>query len=230
MKTAKKAMLMTLCAIILVVATVFGTMAYLTSTDTVENTFTVGNVAIKLDEAKVGTDGKALTGADATRVKENSYKLLPGHTYTKDPTIHVDAASEDCFIRAKVTLTNAKEWIAIATKYADNKVENIIKGTDDNIWWVSQPAVDETANTVTYTFVYKNESHTDELGKRIWTSTDSKDLVLFNEIAIPGGLTNDELKSVGASKITVVAEAIQADGFKNADEAWAAFEGVSTGR
>lgn len=220
MKTAKKAMLMTLCAIILVVATVFGTMAYLTSDDEVVNTFTVGNVAIKLDEAPVDGNGKATTG---DRVKANSYKLLPGHTYTKDPTIHVDAASEDCFIRAKVTLTNAKEWIAIATKYADNKVENIIKGTDDNIWWVSQPAVDETANTVTYTFVYKNESHTDELGKRIWTSTDSKDLVLFNEIAIPGGLTNDELKSVGASKITVVAEAIQADGFKNADEAWAEF-------
>lgn len=221
MKTAKKAMLMTLCAIILVVATVFGTMAYLTSTDEVENTFTVGNVKITLDEAKVDTDGSPVTGA--ARVKTNEYKLLPGHTYTKDPTIHVDAASEDCFIRAKVTLTNAKEWIAIATKYADNKVENIIKGTDDNIWWVSQPAVDETANTVTYTFVYKNESHTDELGKRIWTSTDSKDLVLFNEIAIPGGLTNDELKSVGASKITVVAEAIQADGFKNADAAWAEF-------
>lgn len=228
MKTAKKAMLMTLCAIILVVATVFGTMAYLTSTDEVENTFTVGNVKITLDEAKVNTNGSPVEGAD--RVKANEYKLLPGHTYTKDPTIHVDAASEDCFIRAKVTLTNAKEWIAIATKYADNKVENIIKGTDDNIWWVSQPAVDETANTVTYTFVYKNESHTDELGKRIWTSTDSKDLVLFNEIAIPGGLTNDELKSVGASKITVVAEAIQADGFANADAAWEAFEGVSTGR
>lgn len=223
MKTAKKAMLMTLCAIILVVATVFGTMAYLTSTDEVENTFTVGNVKITLDEAKVDTDGSPVTGA--ARVKENSYKLMPGHTYTKDPTIHVDAASEDCFIRAKVTLTNAKEWIAIATKYADNKVENIIKGTDDNIWWVSQPAVDETANTVTYTFVYKNESHTDELGKRIWTSTDSKDLVLFNEIAIPGDLTNDELAAVGSSKITVVAEAIQADGFANADAAWAAFEG-----
>lgn len=221
MKTAKKAMLMTLCAIILVVATVFGTMAYLTSTDEVENTFTVGNIKITLDEAKVNTNGSPVEGAD--RVKANEYKLMPGHTYTKDPTIHVDAASEDCFIRAKVTLTNAKEWNAIATKYADNKVENIIKGTDDNIWWVSQPAVDETANTVTYTFVYKNESHTDELGKRIWTSTDSKDLVLFNEIAIPGGLTNDELKSVGASKITVVAEAIQADGFADADAAWAAF-------
>ena len=222
MKTKSKALLLTLCAVLLVTASVLGTMAFLTSTASVENTFTVGSVKITLDEAKVTTDGKPVEGV--ARVAENSYKLMPGHTYTKDPTIHVDAASEDCFIRAKVTLTNAKEWIAIATRYADNKVENIIKGTDDNIWWVSQPAVDETANTVTYTFVYKNESHTDELGKRIWTSTDSKDLVLFNEIAIPGGLTNDELKGVGSSKITVVAEAIQADGFETEAAAWAAFD------
>ena len=222
MKTRSKALLLTLCAVLLVTASVLGTMAYLTSTASVENTFTVGSVKITLDEAKVTTDGKPVEGAE--RVKANSYKLLPGHTYTKDPTIHVDAASEDCFIRAKVTLTNAREWIAIATNYADNKVENIIKGTDDNIWWVSQPAVDNVNNTVTYTFVYKNESHTGELGKRIWTSDDSTDLVLFNKIAIPGGLTNEELKGVGDSKITVVAEAIQADGFETEAAAWAAFD------
>ena len=222
MKTKSKALLLTLCAVLLVTASVLGTMAFLTSAASVENTFTVGSVKITLDEAKVTTDGMPVE--DAARVAENSYKLMPGHTYTKDPTIHVDAASEDCFIRAKVTLTNAREWIAIATKYADNKVENIIKGTNDDIWWVSQPAVDNEKNTVTYTFVYKNESHTDELGKRIWTSTDSKDLVLFNEIAIPGGLTNDELAAVGSSKITVVAEAIQADGFETEAAAWAAFD------
>ena len=215
--------LVSLAALALVAAiSIGGTLAYLTSTAKVENTFTVGSVKITLDEAKVTTDGKPVEGA--ARVAENSYKLMPGHTYTKDPTIHVDAASEDCFIRAKVTLTNAKEWIAIATKYADNKVENIIKGTNDDIWWVSQPVVDEKANTVTYTFIYKNESNTDELGKRIWTSADSKDLVLFNEIAIPGGLTSDELKGIGKSKITVVAEAIQADGFETEAAAWAAFD------
>ena len=222
MKTKSKALLLTLCAVLLVTASVLGTMAFLTSTASVENTFTVGSVKITLDEAKVTADGKPVEGA--ARVAENSYKLMPGHTYTKDPTIHVDAASEDCFIRAKVTLTNADKWIEIAKKYADNKVENIIQGTNDNIWWVSQPAVDNEKNTVTYTFVYKNESHTDELGKRIWTSADSKDLVLFDKIVMPGNLTNDELKGVGDSKITVVAEAIQADGFETEAAAWAAFD------
>lgn len=228
MKTRSKALLLTLCAVLLVTASVLGTMAYLTSTDEVQNTFTVGQVKITLDEAKVNPDGTLVYKEDGQtpvdRVSTNSYKLLPGHTYIKDPTIHVDAASENCFIRAKVTLTNAKEWIAIATKYADNKVENIIKGTDDSIWWVSQPTVDNEKNTVTYTFVYKNENHTDELGKRIWTKTDGTNLVLFDKIVIPGGLTNDELKGVGDSKITVVAEAIQADGFETEAAAWDAFD------
>ena len=224
MKTKSKALLLTLCAVLLVAASVLGTMAYLTSKDEVVNTFTVGNVKITLDEAKVDENGKALTGAAAARVDANEYHLLPGHEYTKDPTIHVDADSEACFIRAKVTLTNADKWIAIAAKYAGNKVENIITGTDDNIWWVSQPAYDETANTVTYTFVYKNENHTDELGKRIWTKADGTDLVLFDKIVMPDELTNDELAAVGKSTITVVAEAIQADGFETEAAAWAAFD------
>lgn len=227
MKTTKKALLLTLCAVLLVAASVLGTMAYLTSTDEVQNTFTVGQVKITLDEAAVNADGTLKYKEDGTtladRVQTNEYHLLPGHTYIK-ATIHVDAASEACFISAKVTLTNANKWIAIATEYAEGKVENIIQGTDDDIWWVSQPAFDETANTVTYTFVYKNEGHTDELGKRIWTAADGTDLVLFNKIVIPGDLTNDELKAVGNSKITVIAEAIQADGFETEAAAWVAFD------
>lgn len=52
MKTKKKALLMTACAILLVVATVFGTMAYLTAkSNQVRNTFTATNkITITLDE------------------------------------------------------------------------------------------------------------------------------------------------------------------------------------
>ena len=64
-----KALLVVACALLLVAASVFGTMAYLTSTDTVTNTFTVGKVAIKLDEAKVNTDGTPV--ANSERVKAN---------------------------------------------------------------------------------------------------------------------------------------------------------------
>ena len=48
MKNLKKALVLLLCAILLVVGSVMGTLAYLTSQDQVTNTFTVGNVEIDL--------------------------------------------------------------------------------------------------------------------------------------------------------------------------------------
>ena len=95
MKTKSKALLLTLCAVLLVAASVLGTMAYLTSTDTVTNTFTVGKVEITLDETDV-------TNPNGPRVKANSYKLMPGTTYTKDPTVTVKGGSEACYLFVKV--------------------------------------------------------------------------------------------------------------------------------
>lgn len=212
MKTAKKAMLMTLCAIILVVATVFGTMAYLTSTDEVVNTFTVGNVAIKLDEAKVDTDGSLVEGAD--RVKENSYKLLPGHTYNKDPMVTLLAGSETSYVKMTVTFNNANELDTIfAPDGAD--LTSIFNGYDSANWIAKGNMKDATANTRTYEFWYK---------EAVGAPTADVALdALFDSIKVPERVTGDQLAKLADFKITVVAEAIQADGFENADAAWAEF-------
>ena len=53
MKKFMKALAILACAILLVIATIAGTVAYLTDTATVENTFTAGKVDITLDEANV---------------------------------------------------------------------------------------------------------------------------------------------------------------------------------
>lgn len=93
--------LVSLAALALVAAiSIGGTLAYLTSTAKVENTFTVGNVSITLDEAKVNEYGTP--DANVPRVPGNAYKLIPGHTYTKDPTIHVGGLSENCYLFVKV--------------------------------------------------------------------------------------------------------------------------------
>ena len=58
MKKQKKVLALVLCAVMLVASSVLATMAYLTAqTDVVKNTFTVGNVVIDLDEAKVDVYG-----------------------------------------------------------------------------------------------------------------------------------------------------------------------------
>ena len=43
----------------------------------------------------------------APRVTANSYKLMPGTTYTMDPTVTVKAGSEESYVRMKVTFNNA---------------------------------------------------------------------------------------------------------------------------
>lgn len=101
MKTRNKVLLLMLSAVLLVGASVFGTLAYLSSKKEVINTFTVGKVSITMDESKIKDDGKTVD-TSAARVVENKYKLIPGTEYTKDPIIHVTSDSEPCYLFVKV--------------------------------------------------------------------------------------------------------------------------------
>lgn len=212
MKTRSKALLLTLCAVLLVAATIFGTMAYLTSTDTVTNTFTVGKVNIKLDEAKANPDGSLVANAD--RVKANSYKLLPGHTYNKDPMVTVLGGSESSYVKMTVTFSKANELDAIFAPDGAN-LTSIFNGYDAANWTYKGNTKDETANTRTYEFWYKEA-----------VAAPTADVALdalFDSITVPGEITNEQLATIEGMTITVNAYAIQADGFANADAAWAAF-------
>lgn len=242
MKTKSKALLLTLCAVLLVAASVLGTMAYLTSTAKVENTFTIGKVEIKLDEAKVTADGIPVEGA--ARVTENSYKLMPGTTYTKDPTVTVKAGSEESYVRMKVTFNNAKKIIALCTdpQFADDgptgtenafpliRMVNFVEAnaakwdgiipdnmveTEDMLADAKYFVHDKTADTLTYIFYYKDPVKA--------PNGDVVLPVLFDSIKVPGWTTGEQLNALNNFKITVVAEAIQAGSFANAGAAWAAF-------
>ena len=202
MKKMYKAMLLVLCAILLVAGSVMGTLAYLKAqTGPVKNTFTVGNVAITLDEAKVNEYGvkdgdnriTAATTANGDAVG-NTYKLIPGHEYTKDPTIHVGATSEDCWLFVK--LVNG----IVGMEAAGNTT--IAKQMEAN-GWKELPGV----SGVYYHAVAKAND----------------DVKVFEKFVIDGNAT------VASAEITITAYAVQEDGFvdKNsngtaADEAWIA--------
>lgn len=197
MKTRSKALILTLCAVLLVTASMLGTMAYLTSTASVKNTFTVGSVAITLDETDVDN---STTGADRDRA--NSYKLLPGHTYTKDPTIHVAANSEDCFLFVKV-----ENGIADIEKAGTKVAEQMAK----NGW------VTVEGQTKVYVYVGKTTAATNPATVQAGTDVD-----VFEKLAIDGNVDNNTLNGYAGKTITVTAYAIQADGFegKSAKEIW----------
>ncbi|MDY5083679.1 MAG: SipW-dependent-type signal peptide-containing protein [Candidatus Limivicinus sp.] len=217
MKTKSKALLLTLCAVLLVAASVMGTMAYLTSTDEVQNTFTVGQVKITLDEAKVNPDGTLVYKEDGQtpvdRVSTNSYKLLPGHTYNKDPMVTVLSGSEASYIKMTVTFSKASALDAIfAPTGAD--LTSIFNGYDSANWIYKGNTKDATADTRTYEFWYK---------EKVGAPTADVALdALFDSITVPGTITNEQLATIEGMTITVNAYAIQADGFANAEAAWAA--------
>lgn len=222
MKNKRKALLLTLCAVLLVAASALGTFAYLTDRDTVTNTFTVGSVGLKLDEADVKPDGTIDTNA---RVKENSYHLLPGHNYIKDPTVTVEAGSEASYVRMLVTINYSDELDAIFAPNGAN-LTSIFNGYDENTWARYGVTKDATSNTRTYEFRYK---------EIVPATTSDKVLEpLFQSFTIPGAITKEQLATLvtkdaagnitGQFTITVVAHAIQADGFATADLAWGGFE------
>ena len=210
MKSGKKALLLALCAVLLVAATVMGTMAYLTSTDKVVNTFTIGDVKITLDEAKVNLDGTVATPAE--RVKENSYKLLPGHTYTKDPTVTVEKGSEPSYVKMTVTFSKANALDAIFAPDGAN-LTSIFNGYDAANWIAKGNT--KNGDTRTYEFWYK---------EAVGAPTADVALdALFDSITVPGTITAEQLETIKDMTITVNAYAIQADGFTNAEAAWAAY-------
>lgn len=205
-----KILITVLCAVLLVTATVFGTLAFLTSRSEVVNTFTVGKVKITLDEAAVNEDGTLIQGAD--RVKENNYHLVPGQTYVKDPTMTVKADSEDAYVRMILTINCADAFDSI---YAPNHADltTIFNGYDSTNWVFE--TVTREADTIIYEFRYKDiVAH---------ATTDVVLDPLFDSITVPDEFDSEDMASIADLKITVVGHAIQATGFDNADDAWAAF-------
>ena len=194
MKTRSKALLLTLCAVLLVTASVLGTMAYLTSTDEVKNTFTVGSVAITLDETDVDD-----STPNAERDQANSYKLMPGHSYTKDPIVHVASTSEDCYLFVKVEneITAIEDEQTVAAQMAAKGWDAVVGA--DGVYVYTQnsaPAVVVGGSNVT----------------------------VFHNFTISGTVDNATLATYNNKTITVTAYAIQADGFadKTASEIWTA--------
>lgn len=208
----KKIALMATSLVLVAALAVGGTLAYLTATDHVVNTFTVGNVAIKLDEAKVNPDGTPVANTD--RVKANSYKLMPGHNYKKDPMVTVLSGSEASYVKMTVTFTKANELDAIFSSSGGANMTSIFNGYDSANWIDKGNTKDTTANTRTYEFWYK---------ETVAAPTGDVALeALFDSITVPGNITNAQLASIEGMTITVNAYAIQADGFETAADAWAA--------
>ncbi len=218
-----KLLILSLCAVSIIAASTIGTLAYLTSQATVTNTFTVGQVKLTLDEAKVNSDGTPVNPAE--RVTSNSYHLIPGMSYTKDPTVTIQKGSEEAYVRMLVTIDHYSELTAIFG--SSFLPQNYVTGWDSTTWVCTDITHDTAGNSATYEFRYYDIASDKDTAK----PTDTDDLVLdalFDEITIPSAITGEQLATINDLKITIVAHAIQATGFTDADTAWTAFDDQAT--
>ena len=192
MKKTKKILALALAAVMLVCTTVAATVAYLTSQDSVTNTFTVGKVKITLDELDVDNS----TPGENDRDKANTYKIFPGGTYEKDPIVHVsnEADVEDCYVFVKVvnglgTSEAAVESLGTVETQMKTNGWAEVEGKE-NVW------IYKGTGTETKVVVSKGTN-----------------LPVFTKFAVSNALDNDGLNALNNKTIVVNAYAIQADGF-----------------
>ena len=235
MKTGKKLLIVlgSIVAVMAIVAgSVLGTIAYMTSASKVSNVFTIGNVKLLLDEGKVDADGQLLTGESAARTDNNSYKLIPGKSYDKDPTITVDPTTEICYIflvtRNQITAIEDKTDSEHKPTMAQQMVANgwgIYKDTTagSRVWiYCGSPAnVDEeTMNAKTPVAI---------CGTSVGTSSaiQKEKINVFSNFHIASTAT-ETLSIYSGAEVTINAIGIQADSFgefgamTSVDAAWAA--------
>lgn len=213
--TKKRFVAILLCVTLVALAAIGATFAYLTDTKTVNNTFTMGNVAIKLDETNVNDP----TG---DRVTSNAYSVYPGAVVTKDPIVH-NTGKNAAYIRATVNVSN---WMNLcAAYYPDFKYTfdqegykaalNLLVGELGEGWSVVGVTAGDTFTIGQFDakFILKYDG-------KLAAGADTT--AMFQTVTIPAGIDNANTESF--SGVKVVAQAIQADGFDTWEAAFAAYD------
>lgn len=213
--TKKRFVAILLCVTLVALAAIGATFAYLTDTKTVNNTFTIGNVAINLDETNVNDP----TG---DRVTSNTYNVYPGAVVTKDPIVH-NTGKNAAYIRATVNVSN---WMNLCaayypesgfefTKPGYEKSLELLVGTLGEGWSVVGVEAGDifTIGQFDAKFILKYD------GK---LAAGENTTAMFQTVTIPTGIDNASTDSF--KEVKVVAQAIQADGFDTWEAAFAAYD------
>lgn len=213
--TKKRFVAILLCVTLVALAAIGATFAYLTDTKTVDNTFTMGNVAIKLDETNVNDP----TG---DRVTSNAYNVYPGAVVTKDPIVH-NTGKNAAYIRATVNVSN---WMNLCAAYYPDFKEtfpndgykaalNLLVGELGEGWSVVGVEAGDTFTIGQFDakFILKYD------GK---LAAGENTTAMFQTVTIPAGIDNANTDSF--KEVKVVAQAMQADGFDTWEAAFAAYD------
>ena len=215
MRLTKKTLALLLAVMMIFGGVVGGTVAWLVSTtETVTNTFTVGDINITLTETNTNLD----SDNDANT---NSYKMIPGTAIAKDPTITVLAGSEACYVFLKVTetnnTTNNKKFIEYALATGWKELDDEVTGAPSEVYYQEIDARTGSSNSALTIGILGEYTH--------GADNNHKDVAYsctVNQVLVNPDITKEEMKDVGTNlpSLSFVACAVQKDQL-TLSEAWA---------
>ena len=189
----KKKIALLMAMVMLFGMTVAGTLAWLQAkSETVTNTFTVGDINITLDESEL-VDGELDVD---TRTQTNSYATIPGVTYPKDPTVKVLENSEAC-------------WLFVEFKEVNNTFGNPVEkyitfAMDNNVWT-------KLSDTVYYTEVSKADA----------TAGKTYNVIKDTTVTVNSDITKTDIPAEGSEpQLIFKAFAVQKEAAADAATAW----------
>ena len=211
----KKITAIFLCVALVAIAVVGASLAYFTDTKTATNTFTMGDVKIKLDETNVNNP-------EGDRVTSNEYNVYPGAVVTKDPIVH-NVGKNAAYIRATV---NVENWMNMCAVYfPDFGIAYPNQGYEQSLLLLVDALGEgwsiEGVTTGT-PFQLGNFSAKFILKYDGTLAAGADTTAMFQTVTIPAGLDNASAASF--DEVKVVAQAIQADGFDTWEAAFTAFD------
>lgn len=174
-------------AVALVVAVVGGTIAWLTRTSSITNTFTVGSFETPKTDPTDKTKSISIDGNlyEPGWDENAEHKLLPGNVYTKDPYVGIGAGSED----------------GVVYVYVKNNFSNKIYFEINSEWSAVTNETTAGSKAGTYTsglFKYNNvltASKTED----VWTTAP-----LFSEVEVADSATSEDFNTQSNDKTITV--------------------------
>lgn len=199
-KRAPRILLVLCLMLVVMVGSIAGTVAWLTDkTDEVKNTFTVGDINITLKET-VKPDGTTVEAG----VADWSAQMIPGKTYSKNPTVTVKANSVDCYLFVEVT------------KPANDYITYTFTLEETNSGWTQGTGTGTEGNGVPTNVWFRAVSAS--------TSDQSWNLIKDNQVSISENLTKDKISTSSETmifKAYAVQQAKSSTATFTAAEAWA---------
>lgn len=191
----KRKSLLAALALLVILGGVRSTVAYFTSRDKVDNVFTVGSVSIRLEEPKWDPTAE--------------HVIEPGASYDKDPTV-INTGENAAYVRLHCVVS---DYAALREAGPAGYEPSAMFGALSSGWVLvdTQPGADDSLR---YSYCY-----TQVLPAGASTPP------LFSTVTMPGFLDSADIAAMdGELTVTLRADAIQSQSFRDWREAFEAFD------